>query len=100
MNRGFFLGKVLSIGKFKFIYGENLIHKSMIELTVELFDGNIVIFRGYDNIADYILQNEFEFVYIEGILRTEGFLEIIEIEVLEISSCYEASFLYGYRSGR
>ena len=42
-------------------------------------DGKEVKFRGYDEVADEILRNDFEFVYITGKLRTDGFVEITEI---------------------
>lgn len=79
MNEGYFLGQVIDIGKFKFIYGKDLRHKAMIEITVKLVDKEILIFRGYDDIADDILKNKFKFVYILGQLRTTGYIEIKEI---------------------
>jgi len=79
MNEGYFLGEVIYIDKFKFIYGNDLTHKSMIELIVKLIDKQELIFRGYDDVADSILQNKFKFVYILGKLRTEGYIEIKEI---------------------
>ncbi len=79
MNEGYFLGEVIYIDKFKFIYGNDLTHKSMIELIVKLLDKQELIFRGYDEVADSILQNKFKFVYILGKLRTEGYIEIKEI---------------------
>ena len=79
MNIGYFGGKVIDVGKFKFIYGNDLVHKSMIDISVLLNDGKEVKFRGYDEVADEILRNDFEFVYITGKLRTDGFVEITEI---------------------
>ncbi len=80
MNEGCFLGEVIYVDKFKFVYGNDLTHKAMIEILVKLADKQELTFRGYDDIADYILRNEFEFVYIEGQLRGEGYIEIKEIE--------------------
>ena len=79
MNIGYFGGKVIDVGKIKFIYGNDLVHKSMIDISVLLNDGKEVKFRGYDEVADEILRNDFEFVYITGKLRTDGFVEITEI---------------------
>lgn len=84
MNEGYFMGKVIEVGKFKFIYGKDLSHKSVIVLKIELFDNQIIQVRGYDEIADKILRSEFEFVCIRGILRTEGFIQILEIEKVYI----------------
>ncbi len=79
MNKGYFLGEVINTGRFKFIYGNDLSHKSMIEIEVKFPDEQTALFRGYD-IADYILKNEFKFVYIVGKLRTNNYIEIKEIE--------------------
>lgn len=49
MNIGYFGGKVTDVGKFKFIYGDDLTHKSMIDIWVTLSDDRIVKFRGYDD---------------------------------------------------
>lgn len=80
MNVGYFGGKITEVGKFKFIYGDDLTHKSMIDIWVTLSDEGIVKFRGYDDMADKILRNEFEYVYITGKVRTDGFVEITGIE--------------------
>jgi hypothetical protein len=80
MNEGYFLGEIIDVGKFKFIYGGDLIHKSVICLKMKLIDGQIVNLRGYDEVADLILRNEFKFVYISGKLKTEGYIQIKEIE--------------------
>lgn len=80
MNVGYFGGEVTEVGKFKFIYGDNLKHKAMIEMLVTLNDNSVVKFRGYDDIADEILRNEYKFVYITGVVREDGFVEIEEIE--------------------
>ena len=52
----------------------------MIDIWVTLSDDRLVRFRGYDDMADKILRNEFEFVYITGKVRTDGFVEITDIE--------------------
>lgn len=80
MNEGFFLGRIKYVDKFKFIYGKDLSHKSVIKLLVELCNQTIIEVRGYDDIADKILRNEFRFVYIYGELKTEGYIFIREIE--------------------
>lgn len=80
MNLGYFIGEVIYVGKFKFVYGEDLTHKSVICLKIKLLDGEIINLRGYDEIADKILRNDFKFVYICGRLRTDGYIQIKEIE--------------------
>lgn len=79
MNIVFILGSVIKTYKFKFIYGGNLIHKSIIKIKVKTFDGEKIECVGYDNIADEIIRNEFKFVCIQGTLRTEGYVEISKI---------------------
>lgn len=80
MNEVHCLGEVIDIGKFKFIYGRNLPYKSVINMEVKLVDGQIITARGYDEIADDILRNEFKFVYIYGQLRTDGYVQIRQIK--------------------
>lgn len=82
MNIGFFIGTIANIDKFKFIYGDNLKHKSMIEILVNINESNLIKFRGYDDIADNILRNKYKFVFIKGILRTDGYIEIEYIKKL------------------
>lgn len=79
MNIVIILGKVIKTYKFKFIYGGNLIHKSIIKINVKSFGGEEIECIGYDDIADEILRNEFKFVCIQGSLRTEGYVEISKI---------------------
>ncbi len=79
MNYGFFLGEVIDIDKFKFIYGKNLRYKSMIEIKVKLIDKQEVIFRGYDEIADKIARSKLKFVFIYGYIR-QGYIQIKEIQ--------------------
>lgn len=80
MNEGYFLGEIIDVGKFKFIYEGSLIHKSVICLKMKLIDGQIIDLRGYDEVADLILRNKFRFVYISGRIKTEGYIQIKEIE--------------------
>ena len=42
MNIGYFGGKVIDVGKFKFIYGNDLVHKSMIDISVLLNLGDMM----------------------------------------------------------
>lgn len=80
MNEGYFIGKVIETGKFKFVYGTDLSHKSVITLKIQLLDKQIIQIRGYDEVADKILRNEYKFICVRGMLRTEGFVQILEIE--------------------
>lgn len=83
MNKVFLIGEIIYTGKFKFIYGRNLIHKSVISIKVKLIGGEIVYLRGFDEIADEILRSDFKFVYIQGELKTEGYIKINQIEKIE-----------------
>ena len=74
------LGKVLEIGQFRFIYGKNLLHKSMMEIVVETIDNMKIVCRGYDDMADKILREEYCMVLICGRLKTDGFVEIVSVE--------------------
>lgn len=80
MNEVYLLGKVLKIGKFRFVYGKNLLHKSMMEMVIETVDNMKIVCRGYDNMADKILREEYSIVLIYGRLKTDGFVEIVSIE--------------------
>lgn len=78
-----YIGEVVHIDKFKFIYGGNLTHKSVISIEVRLIDDELVYLRGFDDIADTILRSDFKFVYIHGQLKTDGYVQINEIEKIE-----------------
>ena len=82
MNKVFFIGEIIYVSKFKFIYGKNLIHKSVISMKLRLSDGEIAYLRGFDEIADEILRNDFKFVYIQGHLKTEGYTKIDKIYII------------------
>ena len=79
MNFVIILGRIVKTYKFKFIYGGSLIHKSIIKIKVMTFGGEEIECVGYDDIVDKILRNEFEFVCVQGSLRTEGYVEISKI---------------------
>ncbi len=70
----------MEIDKFKFIYGKNLTHKAVIKMNVKLCDKTVIEFKTFDDIADKILRNEFKFVYICGQIKSEGYVQIKEIE--------------------
>lgn len=83
MNECFLIGEIISKGSFKFIFNGRGKNKSVIKLTIKLLDGTIVECKGYDEIADEILRNEYKFVFINGILKTDGFVRIITILEME-----------------
>lgn len=59
MNVCFFIGEVLEIGKFKFIVNPKIHFKSEITMKIKLIDGNIISVIAYNEVADYILRNNF-----------------------------------------
>ena len=68
MNKCFLIGKIIEIEKFKFIISKKSTNKSQIVLKIKLIDGTIVNTIAYDEVADYILRNNFSLnkVYIQG----------------------------------
>ncbi len=85
MNEVFIIGKVIEKGDFKFILKKGK-HKSKIELTIKLLDGNIVTAIAYDKLADFVYRKNFELVNIYGELKgknSENFkVKIVRIERL------------------
>lgn len=73
MNECFFIGNVIEIGKFKFIVNSKIKYKSKITMKIKLLDGNIINGIAYNEVADYILRNNFlkSTVFIQGILRNK-----------------------------
>ena len=71
MNKCFFMGNVVEVQKFKFILNKNKKHKSEITLKVKLLDGNYINAIAYDEVADYVLRNNFSnnMVCIQGSLE-------------------------------
>lgn len=82
MNEVYLLGRVIEIGEFKFIYGGNLLHKSIIELVIETVSGTRIVCRGYDDVADRIFREEFGVVLIFGRLKSKGYVEVVSVEKL------------------
>ncbi len=72
MNVCFFIGEVLEIGKFKFIVNPKIHFKSEITMKIKLIDGNIISVIAYNEVADYILRNNFfkSKVFMQGNLRS------------------------------
>lgn len=64
MNECFLLGEITKIGDFRFIYGEKLIHKSAIELTLKTLKNQAIKCVAFDNVADYIYRKDFKYVCI------------------------------------
>ena len=87
MNICFIIGKIISDVKFDFIIGNNKCFKngkmSVVRFKLELIDGNIVNIIGYNDIADFCYQklDKNYNVIVEGIIKTEGYIEIEDIEL-------------------
>ena len=80
MNEVYLIGKIIKLGEFRFIYGDVLVHKSLIKLWIETVDKNIIECWGYDDIADRILRNDFEMVMLRGEIKSKGYVVIKNIE--------------------
>lgn len=101
MNKCFFIGKVIEKGDFRFILNKKKKHKSQITGKAQLLDETIINFIGYDEMADYIYRNEFEYIYMSGSLielNKNLFIEIEEIKkvmefdkYLKIENMYEVN---------
>ncbi len=83
MNKCFFIGKMIEKENLKFILNKKKKHKSQITGKMQLLDETIVNFVGYDEMADYIYRNEFEYIYISGSLIELNNLFYIEIEEIK-----------------
>ena len=86
MNICFFIGKIISEIEFDFVIGNNKCFEnekiSIVRFKVELIDGNIINVIGYNYIADFCYQKlEKDYnVIIEGMIRTEGDIEIGKVK--------------------
>ena len=74
MNIVFLMGEILEIEKFKNIIDSKNDRKSRIAMKVKLLDGNIIKAICYDEIADYILRNDYlkKVVFIKGKLESSS----------------------------
>ena len=87
MNICFIIGKIISDVKFDFVIGNNKYLKngkiSVVRFKVELLDENVVNIIGYNDIADFCYQklDKNYNVIVEGIIKTEGYIEIEDIEL-------------------
>ena len=83
MNECFFIGKIIKIGKFKFICSSKTKHMSEIKIKLKLLDGTIINVIGYDAVADYILRN----VHNENIVFINGRV-ICKLKEIYIKMCH------------
>ena len=87
MNICFLMGKIISDVKFDFVIGNNKYLKngkiSVVRFKVELLDENVVNIIDYNDIADFCYQklDKNYNVIVEGIIKTEGYIEIEDIEL-------------------
>lgn len=84
MNEVYLFGKVIKLGEFRFIYGDVLVHKSLIKLWIETTDENVIECWAYDDIADQVLRNDFEIVMLCGKIKSNGYVVINSIESIKI----------------
>lgn len=98
MNKGFFIGKLIQKGDFRFILNKKKKHKSQIIGDIKLLDNTVIKFIGYDEMADYIYRKEFKYVYIYGNLIEINKLFYIEIkeikEVMEFNKYLKIEKIY------
>ena len=75
MNEVFIIGKVINI-RFEFIYESKNISICFIEVLIE--KENIINIYGYDEFADYMIQelNKNDNIFINGKLRSNGKIEV------------------------
>ena len=86
MNEVFIIGKVINI-RFEFIYGSKNISICFIEVLIE--KENIVNMYGYNELADYMIQelNKDDIIFINGKLRDDGKIDIRNI--IKINNKYK-----------
>ena len=88
MNECFFIGKIVSEIKFDFIINGKSIGKkiSIVRFCIDVLGEKINVL-GYNNIADFCYQklNIGNNVFIEGILRTDGNIEVRSIKYWKYS---------------
>lgn len=79
MNICFMMGTIVEIERFKFILNKQTKHKSRVAMRIKLIDGKIIEVIAYDQMADYILRNEFlnSVVFVQGELESKSRREII-----------------------
>lgn len=83
MNEVYLIGKVIKLGEFRFIYGDVLVHKSLIKLWIETTDENVIECWAYDDIADQVLRNDFNVVMLCGKIKSKGYVVINSIESIK-----------------
>ena len=79
MNECFLLGTIINKVNFRFAIGGK--HDSIIEFKLQLENGNIIVAKAYDKIADYCYQNitKNKLVMIRGKLESDFKIDISEI---------------------
>lgn len=86
LNLCYLSGKILNKVDLKFIYDSkrksiSKRHTSVVELILRLENENIIVAKGYDDIADLIYRKlkQCDIILIEGRLRENG-VEILDLE--------------------
>lgn len=79
MNECFLLGTIINKVNFRFAIGGK--HDSIIEFKLQLENGNIIVAKAYNKIADYCYQNitKNKLVMIRGKLESDFKIDISEI---------------------
>ena len=83
MNEVYLIGKVIKLGEFRFIYGDVLVHKSLIKLWIETADENVIECWAYDDMADPVLRHDFNVVMLCGKIKSKGYVVINSIESIK-----------------
>ena len=78
MNIVVLCGEIQNDVEFNFIYNNKQV--SIAKGEIILNNGDIVNIYGYDDIADFLYQNEGKFIWVEGKVRNDG-VEIKKISI-------------------
>lgn len=81
MNECFFLGKIVDIYNFKFIYNKTFKYKCIVKFKLELLNTEYIEILAFDELIDKVLINKFKFVYIHA--------ELIENMNIRLKEIYE-----------
>ena len=81
MNIVIISGKIISDIDFNFIYNKDKKekHTSIAVCKIKLENKSMINVYGYDEIADILYKNDFEYIYVEGRIDNNMMVEIYKI---------------------
>lgn len=85
MNICFFTGEKINEGTFKFIISKNIKHKSQYTFKLKVDNETVIDVICYDNVADYMVKQEFKYIVIIGSIETID--EKIYINLRTVNFC-------------